>query len=163
MDYNKEESDRQAVSLKQQEKMIDSIKASIRDVILEQQRVSDQDADKTLQSLAKDTPYKRVRKQVHVEDSNDTDIVSLMQELRELTKSISKRDNVKCSHIANNVIEDMDTEAAQPSAIDETPQVQQSNTVTVKQQAGYTPSSQRQSTSTLDPLSEFITAVVTKN
>lgn len=64
MQYNKEQSERQAASLKEQERMLDSIKSSIKDIILEQQRrsmpqesSSNQSHIDTLQSLARDTLY----------------------------------------------------------------------------------------------------------
>lgn len=161
IEYNKEESERQAASQKEQEKMLDSIKASVRDVILEQQRSSlsqesssNQSNMDTLQSLARDTPYKRVRKQAK-DDQNHGD---LMNELRELTKQI-KRGSSGSSEESGEVVT-MDTEHAG----EVTPSAEQSNTsVTNKQQAGYSvPSGGGSSLKTSTPIADFISAVVTK-
>lgn len=181
MEYNKEESERQAVSHRQQEKMLDSIKASIRDVMLEQQRgVEREPARDKLLSLASDTPYKRVRQQSDVDDdAEDTGLPKLLRELRELTRCISKRDKNKCGDRDDaNPLCEMETEpqrgsAAPPSMTCEAPPappppVQQSSGVAAKQQAGYTLAHQSGSQSgsavnVSNSVADFISAVVAKN
>lgn len=180
MEYNKEESERQAVSQKEQEKMIDSIKSSIRDVIVEQQRssvsqeaASNQSSMDTLQSLARDTPYKRARKQAKDDEHDPGDVSKLMNELRELTKQISKRGNIGSSEESCDLVT-MDTEemATATTSSDngqqsQPPAHQATMAVMNKQQAGYSvPSGGRgglnNSTSVADSVADFISAVVTK-
>lgn len=180
MEYNKEESERQAVSQKEQEKMIDSIKSSIRDVIVEQQRssvsqeaASNQSSMDTLQSLARDTPYKRARKQAKDDEHDPGDVSKLMKELRELTKQISKRGNIGSSEESCDLVT-MDTEematattSSDNSQQSQPPAHQATMAVMNKQQAGYSvPSGGRggpnNSTSVADSVADFISAVVTK-
>lgn len=174
MEYNKEESERQAAFQKEQDKMLDSIKAGVRDVILEHQRSSvsqesnqsNQSNMDTLQRLARDIPYKRVCKQADV-DQDPGEIATLMKELRKLTKQISKCGSGG-SREESGEVGTMDTgEAGGPtcSTSDTQSSVQQSNTdVTNKQQAGYTAASSGGSDSLKTPtsVSEFISAVVSK-
>lgn len=176
MEYNKEESERQAVSQKEQEKMIDSIKSSIRDVIVEQQRsavsqeaaASNQSSMDTLQSLARDTPYKRARKQAK-DDHDPGDVSKLMNELRELTKQISKRGNSGSSEESCDLVT-MDTEdmgAATPSSSNiqppQPPAHQSTTAVMNKQQAGYSLASCGSgSLNSSTSVADFISAVVTK-
>lgn len=165
MEYNKQESERQAVSKKEQEMMIDSIKSSIRDVLLEQQGSSvSQDFSsaqsdmETLRSLARDTPYKRVRKQPK-DDLDSRDISRLMNELRDMTKSISSRDR-DGSSVEDLEAVRMDTDIV-GEIIPSPSNDQQSSTVVMKkQQAGYTlPSSEDSPPETSSALADFISAV----
>lgn len=168
IEYNKEESERQVVSQREQEKMLDSIKASISDVMLEQQDSTVSQGSLSsfksnmdmLQSLARDTPYKRVSKQA----KGDQGISALMNELRELTKQILKCDN--SSEESREVM--METEnVGTPTSSGEThqspsPMQQSTNTVVTKQQAGYVLPLDRGSSLTSQSVSDFISAVVTK-
>ena len=165
MEYNKRECERQAVSRKEQEIMIDSIKSSIRDVMQEQQGSSvsqdfssTQSDMETLRSLARDTPYKRAHKQPK-EDPHSLDISRLMNELREMTKIISSRDrdgsteeNLEAVRMETDVVGEI-----RPSPSND----QQSNTTVLKkQQAGYMLPSYRDSPpETSSALADFISAV----
>ena len=165
IEYNKQESERQAVSKKEQEMMIDSIKSSIRDVLLEHQGSSvsqdfssTQSDMETLRSLARDTPYKRVRKQPK-DDLDSRDISRLMNELREMTKSISSRDrdgsteeNLEAVRMETDIVGEI-----RPSPSNDQ---QSSTTVLQKQQAGYTlPSCRDSPPETSSALADFISAV----
>lgn len=176
MEYNKEESERQAISQKEQEKMIESIKSSIRDVLVEQQRssvsqeaTSNQSSMDTLQSLARDTPYKRARKQAKDDDHDPGDVSKLMNELRELTKQISKRGNIGSSEESCDMVT-MDTEemtTATTSSVNsqqsQPPAHQATMAVINKQQAGYSvPSGGRGGLNNSTSVADFISAVVTK-
>jgi len=171
IEYNKEESDRDAVSRKEQDRMLDSIKASIRDVMLEQQRgsLSQQESSSnqsnvdTLHSLARGTPYKRARKQADGDPSPE-DISTLMKEIRALSKHVARASDKGASEESCQVVT-MDTDAGEPApaASDRQQYAHQFSppTVTDKQQAGYAvPSGVAGSTST--SLADFVSAVVAK-
>ncbi len=142
MEYNKEESERQTASQREQEKMLESIKTSMRDFIQEQQcsLVSEwsppnhSDVD-ILQSLARDTPYKRVSKQTNKEPHhNVSDIYILTNELHELTKQIKRSGKGSIENTEEVVV--METEDPERG----TSSTQQSDmSVASKQQAGYVP------------------------
>ncbi|KAE8277998.1 hypothetical protein D5F01_LYC23933 [Larimichthys crocea] len=180
MEFNKEESERQAISQKQQEKMVDLIKTSLRDILLEQQYNNssgswesscDQSTNMDkLKSLARDTPYKRGRKQANENDQDPENISTLLKQLHKLTKDISKHGGGGSSSSRKQSCDEdtmeMDgNEAESPSSAsnDRTsePYVQQPNntSVTNKQQAGY---SLAPSTSGGSNVTDFISAVVTK-
>lgn len=83
MQYNEVETKREVVLAKEHKKMIENIKSSIRDVTMEHQSSGEQEdlsssslsPMETLQSLARDTPYKRVRK--HQKDEQKTGSVEI--------------------------------------------------------------------------------------
>ena len=172
MEYNNEQSEREATSLKEQEKMLESIRSSIRDAILEHQQslISQESSHNqsnidTLHSLARDTPYKRARKAA--KDDQD-DISKVMNELRELSKHISRSSGGKgsCGEIGES--DNMETDPVkQPdhnTHISHHAQcsAEQSNQPLVcKQQAGYSvPSGVSTKASTC--IGDFISAVVKK-
>lgn len=171
MAYNREEAEKQAVVQKQQEQMIESIKASIRDALKEQSSQKSGTAEpqseqyEMLRMLAKDTPYKRTSTRgSESAEINNTDVAALMRELRELremtkglvsTRAVDDRSNrtEQSQNLGDRTV-DMETET-NPT---ETPET------TAKQQAGYVSVTQAEAVrSTKDSISDFISAVVSKN
>ncbi|KAL4009148.1 hypothetical protein ACER0C_003000 [Sarotherodon galilaeus] len=99
MAYNREEAEKQAVVQKEQERMLESIKATIKDALKDQTSKSattesQSEQYDTLRMLAKDTPYKRVNQTRNSESTDNNDVAGVLRELRELrelTKELSAR------------------------------------------------------------------------
>lgn len=110
MEYNREEDERRAATQQHYDKMLESLKSSIKDVIAEQHahhfdKLTTQYEQKTQQrdtlaDVARETPYKRPAKRAS-DESHDTDVRTLMMELRELTRNMlptkqNQSDNATC-------------------------------------------------------------------
>lgn len=174
MAYNREEAEKQAVIQKQQERMIESITASIKDALKDQTQKpctteSQTEQYEMLRMLARDMPYKRttVARKPESAELEANDIAALMRELREIremtkdTRTVAERPNV-ADPVQNPgaKIVDMETESNNT----ETPTTESRSQTSVKQQAGYASASQAETVRpTKDSVSDFISAVVSKN
>ncbi|KAL3987817.1 NAD+ diphosphatase [Sarotherodon galilaeus] len=167
MAYNREEAEKQAIAQKEQERMLESIKASIKDALKEQNPKSatlesQSKQYETLRILA-DTPYKRA---VHTRgsESTDNDIARFLRELRklrELTKELSSRRVVEKQNLINPNQspgnQTVDMEAENTSHVTTPTVVGEHSLVTAKQQAGYASVAQAEAgRSTGDSVSDFI-------
>lgn len=165
MEYNKLEAERQAVAQKEHDRMLDAIKASIRDVISEQQRSSAEasyvtDEPKgTLECLARGTPYNRSTSK----RTKDISARNVLAELKELTKLIADRDTGSPNQPDAGAMDTDDPEPPNAAAIETV--AQGSQMCVTKQQAGYkgpAPHSSSRKCTTTSPVDDFISAVVVK-
>lgn len=171
--YNKEQDEKQAALQKEHDRMLESIKASIRDAIKEQQQQQQPpqpvtlepqgDRCETLHTLAMGTPYKRVTRD-RGSVSNENNIATLtreLRELRELTEELSRRDE-KPKQVLNTENQTSDMEAENSEATTSIPEP--SLVSNMKQQAGYGSAKQAETKRPVrDSVSDFIAAVVTKD
>lgn len=168
MVYNREEADRHAVAQKQQDQMMESIKASIRDALKDHRTETDPiEQRETLRLLARDTPYKRNNTPQKPDNDDIAALIREVRELREMTKDLSstrmvpERHNATTEPIRNPGTQtvDMETEpnnTEAPAASEPRPQS--------KQQAGYASASQAEAIrTTKNSVADFISAVVSKN
>lgn len=177
MAYNREEAEKQAVAQKQQERMLESIKASIRDALKEQSQKPgttepQSEQYEMLRMLAKDTPYKRTSARASESAEIGTnDIAALMRELREIREMTKDLSSTRTVVDRSNLSEPSQNPGAQTVDMEtepnhtETPAMTEARSqTTAKQQAGYVSATQAEVVrSTKDSVSDFISAVVSKN
>lgn len=177
MAYNREEAEKQAVIQKQQELMIESITANIKDALKNQAPKpsaveSQPEQYETLRTLARDMPYKRTAaaRKNELADIEASDIAALMRELREIREMTKDARAVTGNRNAPDIpnatdppqnsgakVVDMETESGDLHAADSRSQT------AGKQQAGYSSASQTErGGSTKEYVTDFISAVVSR-
>lgn len=141
LEYNMREAEKQAELQKREEKMLESIKASIRDAMTENHvegtspRLEySQPCSETLESIAQQIPYKRVRKNTSDQDKNGdlSGFVRGLNTLRDIAIQLSSknRESSESSDSSERECTSMSLKACETTEPDQC--------IQNKQQAGYT-------------------------